>query len=166
MFDISRFSTKYSVHYMDDSNAGEILDLCLENTQYYQYCGKQPSKKLIINDLHVTPPNTSAEAKYYVGFYQDGTLVAIMDFIDGYPDDETAYIGFFMMNKQLQGNQIGTGIIQEICQYVKETGIREIQLGIDKGNPQSTHFWRKNGFLVIREIEQEGGTILAARKIL
>ena len=166
MFDISRFSTKYSVRYMDDSDIDEILDLCLENRQYYQYCGKQPSKELIINDLHITPPNTSADAKYYVGFYQNGTLVAIMDFIDGYPDDETAYIGFFMMNKQLQGNQIGTGIIQEICQYVKETGIREIQLGIDKGNPQSTHFWRKNGFFVIREIEQEGGTILAARKIL
>jgi hypothetical protein len=63
---------------------------------------KQPSRGLILHDLHITPPNTSAEAKYYVGFYNGDLLVAIMDLIDGYPDSDTAFIGFFMMNRQLQ----------------------------------------------------------------
>ena len=39
-------------------------------------------------------------------------------------------------------------------------------LGIDKNNPQSNHFWRKNGFEVIREVVQEEGTILVAEKEL
>ena len=69
---------------------------------YYRYCGKQPSRELILHDLHITPPNTSADAKYYVGFYDLDTLVAIMDLIDGYPDGDTAFIGFFMMNRQLR----------------------------------------------------------------
>jgi len=166
MFDISKLSSRYQVRRMKDSDADDILTLCLQNTQYYQFCGKQPSKELILNDLHMTPPNTPTDVKYYVGFYDGDTLVAVMDLIEGYPDDEAAFIGFFMMNQQLQGKQIGTGIIQEVCRSVKVFGMKRIILGIDKGNPQATHFWKKNGFHVIREVAQEGGTILVAEKTL
>ena len=166
MFDLAKLSSRYSVRYMDDSDAADILDFCLQNTQYYLYCGKQPSLELIVNDLHLTPPNTPPDAKYYVGFYENGVLVAIMDLIDGYPDSDSAYIGFFMMNKRLQGRQIGSGIIRDLCRYIKETGISRIRLAIDKGNPQSTHFWKKNGFSVIKEVEQDGGTLLVAEKVL
>jgi hypothetical protein len=102
MFDISKLSTHYCVRYMSDSDADALLAFCLRNDQYYRYCGKQPSRELILHDLHITPPNTSADAKYYIGFYDGDILVAIMDLIDGYPDSDTAFIGFFMMNRQLQ----------------------------------------------------------------
>ena len=166
MFDISRLSSRYAVRLLRDSDADSILDLCLQNTQYYQYCGKQPSKELVLNDLHITPPGIERSSKYYVGFYDNTVLVAIMDLINGYPSGDSGYIGFFMMNKQLQGNQIGTGIIQEVCQYLKEAGITTVLLGIDKGNPQSNHFWKKNGFLVVKEVEQDEGTVLVAKKAL
>ena len=166
MFDISKLSTHYCVRYMSDSDADALLAFCLRNDQYYRYCGKQPSRELILLDLHITPPNTSAEAKYYVGFYDGDILVAIMDLIDGYPDSDTAFIGFFMMNRQLQGRRIGSSIIQDLCLYLKETGLKRVLLGIDKENPQSNAFWAKNGFSVIREVAQEEGTILVAEKCL
>ena len=166
MFDLSKLSTQYRVRYMKDSDADAILDFCLQNDQYYRYCGKQPSRELILQDLRITPPNTSADAKYYVGLYDGEILVAILDLIDGYPDSNTAFLGFFMMNRQLQGRQIGTSVIQELCLYLKETGLKRILLGIDKENPQSNAFWAKNGFSVIREVEQEEGTILVAEKSL
>ena len=164
MFDLSKLSTQYHVRPMHDADADAILAFCLQNDQYYRYCGKQPSRELILHDLRITPPNTSADAKYYVGLYDGEILVAILDLIDGYPDSETAFIGFFMMNRQLQGRQIGTRIIQELCLYLKETGLKRVLLGIDKDNPQSNAFWAKNGFSVIREVEQEEGTILVAEK--
>ena len=166
MFDLSKLSTQYHVRSMKDSDADALLAFCLRNDQYYRYCGKQPSRELILHDLHTTPPNTSPDAKYYVGFYEGDTLVAIMDLIDGYPDSDTAFIGFFMMNRQLQGRQIGSSIIQQLCLYWKETGMKRVLLGIDKENPQSNAFWAKNGFSVIREVEQEEGAILVAEKCL
>ena len=166
MFDLSKLSTLYHVRPMQDADADALLAFCLQNDQYYRYCGKQPSRELILRDLHVTPPNTSTDAKYYVGFYDGELLVAILDLIDGYPDSDTAFIGFFMMNRQLQGRRIGTSIIQELCLYLKETGMKRILLGIDKENPQSNAFWAKNGFSVIREVKQEEGTILLAEKCL
>ena len=166
MFELSKLSTPYRVRRMNNADADEILSFCLQNDQYYQYCGKQPSRELVLQDLQITPPDTSKEAKYYVGFYDADTLAAIMDLIDGYPDGDTAFIGFFMMNRQLQGRQIGTHIIQELCLYLKETGLKRVLLAIDKDNPQSNHFWAKNGFFVIREAARENGTILVAEKEL
>ena len=164
MFDLTKLSTQYRVRFMSDSDADALLAFCLQNDQYYRYCGKQPSRELILHDMHITPPDTPKEAKYYVGFYEGDILVAIMDLIDGYPDSDTAFIGFFMMNRQLQGRRIGTHIIQELCLYLKETGLRRVLLAIDKDNPQSNAFWAKNGFSVIREAEHEKGTILVAEK--
>ena len=166
MFDLSKFSTRYHVRPMQEADADAILAFCLQNDQYYRYCGRLPTRELILHDLHITPPNTSSDAKYYVGSYDGETLVAILDLIDGYPDSDTAFIGFFMMNKRFQGRQIGTHIIRELCLYLKETGLKRILLGIDQENPQSNAFWAKNGFSVIRVVEQEEGTILLAEKCL
>ena len=166
MLDINRFSTRYSVRRMTDNDTDTILSFCLQNTQYYEYCGKQPTRELILNDLHVTPPGIDASAKYYVGFCRDTELVAITDLIEGYPDDTYCFIGFFMMNKYMQGRQIGSEIIRELCDYIRSEGFTKVMLGIDKNNPQSTHFWKKNGFKAVREVEQDTGVIVVAEKRL
>ncbi len=66
----------------------------------------------------------------------------------------------------MQGTGEGTKIISRLCAELRNLGFDRIRLGIDKGNPQSTHFWKKNGFQVIREVPQERGTILLAERIL
>ena len=164
--DLSALSKRYSIRRMDDSDADSILELCKGNTQYYLYCQAEPSREQILNDLHITPPGIDPSDKYYVGFYQGNALVAVMDLIDGYPAPGIAFIGFFMMRKEFQGNQVGSAIIQETAAYLKTLGMTAIQLGIDKGNPQSTHFWKKNGFVVKEEIDRGDWTVLLAEKAL
>ena len=166
MIEIERLSSRYAVRLMRDDDADELLAFCLQNTQFYEYCGRETSRELILRDLHITPPGVGPGDKYYVGFYDGAVLAAIMDLIDGYPDGDSCYIGFFMMNKGLQGRQIGSAVVQEVFRYLKESGYTTVRLGIDKDNPQSTHFWKKNGFAVIHEVERDGGTILVAEKTL
>ena len=164
--EISKISSSYDVRRLDDSDADSILSFCRKNTQFYEYCEAEPTREQVLNDLHITPPGTSLSDKYYIGFYQKEMLIAVMDLIDGYPEPETAFIGFFMMNKELQGQGTGTAIIQETAAYLKITGKTTIRLAIDKGNLQSTHFWKKNGFLVIKEVDRNGWTALVAEKKL
>lgn len=92
--------------------------------------------------------------------------MAVLDILDGFPNEETCFIGFFMVNILFQGKGIGSEIIGSVLAYVKKIGKEKARLGIDKGNPQSKAFWQKNGFKVIDEIEREGGIILLAEKIL
>ena len=166
MIDISKLSNKYSVRRMSDPDAEDILEFCKENTQYYEYCQAEPTLEQVMSDLHLAPPGIGPEDKYYVGFYQDDDLVAVMDLVDGFPEDGIVFIGFFMMSKRLQGQEIGSTIIREVSEYMKSKGITSIRLAIDKGNPQSTHFWKKNGFNVIYEADRDRHVLLVAEKEL
>ena len=166
MINVLKLSTKYEVREMRDSDAESILDLCPGNALFYQYCEAKPTLEQVLNDLHITPPDISMSDKYYVGFCEDNTLVAVMDLIDGYPNAGIAYIGFFMMNPTYQGNQMGTAIISEVIDYLRSIGKTAVRLAIDKGNPQSTYFWKKNGFMIISEADVNGWTKLVAEKQL
>ena len=166
MINVLELSKRYEVRKLGDSDAESILDLYSGNAQFYRYCEAEPTIEQVLNDLHIAPPNVSMSDKYYVGFYEDKTLVAVMDLIDGYPNADIAYIGFFMMNPIYQGNQIGTAIISEVIDYLRSIGKKAVRLAIDKGNPQSTHFWKKNGFEIVSEADVNGWTKLVAEKQL
>jgi len=98
MLDISRLSSRYEVRRLDERDAEDILRFCRQNTLYYEYCGAEPSMEQVLRDLHITPPGVDLWDKYYVGFFQNGEMIAVLDLIDGYPDRSTGYIGFFMVN--------------------------------------------------------------------
>ena len=166
MIDISKLSKKYSARILEDSDVEMLVEICKQNIVFYEYTEARPTKENILDDMKVTPPGIDMQDKYYLGFFDGRELVAIMDLIDGYPTREVAYIGFFMMNPQYQGKQIGTAIIGETVEYLCGTGKTAVRLAIDKGNPQSTHFWKKNGFEVIFEADVNGWTKLVAERKL
>ena len=166
MLDISMISNSYHVRRLEDADADAILDFCRKNPLYYQYCGAETSKEQVLNDLHITPPGVDISDKYYAGFFNNEEMVAVLDLIDGYPEPDIGYIGFFRMNADLQGKQIGSRIIQDVCAFLKQHGKTSVRLGIARDNPQARHFWKKNGFIVIKEVDLEGWTVLVAEKKL
>lgn len=161
---IKNISSKYDVCYLNNNNLDEILNILKDNPQFYKYTDSEPTKEEVINDMKITPPGIDISRKYYIGFYKSNELIAIMDLIDGYPSEDVAYIGFFMINNKYQGQGIGSSIIYDLERYLKEIGKKSIQLAIDKGNPQSTNFWQKNGFVVFEEIKKGNSIKLKAKK--
>ena len=166
MIDITKLSSRYVVRSLDSSDIDEIVELCRQNEVFYKYTEARPTRENIKDDMQATPPGIDLSAKYYFGFFNDQEIVAVMDLVDGYPSADIAYIGFFMMNLKYQGKQIGTTIICEVIDYLKSIGKTSVRLAIDKGNPQSTHFWKKNGFEIISEVDVNGWTKLVAEKTL
>lgn len=166
MIDISKINRKYMTRILTDFDIDEILKLCEQNTLFYKYTEAKPAREDILKDMTATPPGIEHSDKYYFGFFDDSELVAVMDLIDGFPKPEIAYIGFFMMNPKYQGKQIGTAIVGEVSDYLQSIGKTAVRLAIDKGNPQSSHFWKKNGFEVISEADVNGWTKLVAEKSL
>ena len=166
MIDISKLSKSYTVRILEESDVEKLVEICRQNKVFYEYTEARPTRENILDDMHATPPGITMADKYYFGFFDDRELVAIMDLIDGYPKPEIAYIGFFMMNPQYQGKQIGTAIVGEVIDYLQGIGKTAVRLAIDKGNPQSSHFWKKNGFEVICEADVNGWTKLVAEREL
>lgn len=166
MIDISKISSHYDIRVLESSDVDEVLKICQQNTVFYKYTNACPTREHILDDMKATPPGIDMSEKYYFGFFANQEFIAVMDLIDGYPDRETAYIGFFMMNIDYQDKQIGTAIISETTDYLGSIGKKSVRLAIDKGNPQSTHFWKKNGFEMIKEVDVNGWTKLVAEKSL
>lgn len=163
---IEKLSGAYTIRRLTDADVPMLYAWMLRNDQYFRYCGGSTTPERVRQDLTLCPPGTTPAQKHYVGFFGADTLVAVMDLIDGYPDADTAFIGFFMMNKDLQGQGTGTAIVREVLAALRALGYTAVRLGIDKENPQSNHFWRKNGFAVLREAAQERGIVLLAERRL
>lgn len=164
VIDISNFSKRYSVRRMATDDIDEVYDLLIENQPYFLCCGHQPTKELVYSDLTVAPPGIPAVQKYYLGFYKGVTLCAVMDLIDGYPEDQFVFIGFFMLKLSLQGKGEGTLLIGEILSYLQQLGYSAVRLGIDKNNENGIRFWTKHGFEILREIVQNSGVVLYAER--
>ena len=144
---INSLSKEYKVRVLKEKDICDILNICNGNPNYYNYCPPKASEELIIHDMNALPPGKTHEDKYYIGFYETEKLVAIMDLIAKYPDVETAFIGFFMMNKNNQGKGTGTKIITECCDYLKEIGFEKVMLAYVRENEEAKAFWIKNKFV-------------------
>lgn len=166
MIEVDKLSRRYKVKPMSESDVDTILELCKGNPQFYRYTEAVPTREQVISDMTIMPSGIDESRKYYVGFYKKLELIAVMDIIDGFPTNENAYIGFFMMKEKYQGKKIGSIIIHEVESYLKSVGKRATRLAIDKHNPQSTYFWDKNGYIVFREVDRNGWPVLEAEKIL
>ncbi len=143
---VQALSSFCTVRRMAQEDAGAILALYQGNPQYFDAMQDWPTLESVRDDLTVLPPGRAAQDKFFVGFYLNGNLAAVMDLILGYPDGRTAFIGLFMVDAARQGRGLGSRIVGETLACVKALGYCAARLGYVQGNAQSRAFWEKNGF--------------------
>lgn len=146
-------SRDYEVKRIQEDEIEIAYQLCKGNPQYYEACPPFVSLESIKQDMISLPPGKISEDKYYLGYWKEGSLVAILDLIMEYPNKETAYIGFFMMDQSIQCLGIGSKLIIELLNYLSKS-FQFVQLGYILGNHQSEWFWLKNGFKKTGEIKK------------
>lgn len=145
------FSKNHAVRPLTAADVDEILALCAGNKQFYRYHPPIATRESILEDMTVLPPGKCKEDKHYLGFSDGETLVAVLDLIERYPQNDTAYIGFFMTKKERQGCGLGSTLVGELMDELRRERFCKVRLAVDKGNPQSKAFWEKNGFALTGE---------------
>ena len=155
--ELQKVSRRYRIRLLEEADVDDILRLSKGNPMFYRYCPPAATRKSILNDMKALPPGKLEVEKYYVGFFENEKLIAVMDMVFGYPDEEAVYIGLFMVERKVQGCGIGSIIIHEYADYMCTLGKKTIQLAFAKGNSQSEAFWQKNGFMKTgKEVENDG----------
>ena len=145
------FSPKYAIRPLTATDVDGILTLCAGNEQFYRYHPPLATRESVFEDMMALPPGKRVEDKHYLGFFDEKTLIAVLDLIERYPQGDTAYIGFFMTKKERQGCGLGTALISELLDELKREKFCRVRLAVDRGNPQSRAFWEKNGFALTGE---------------
>ena len=167
MLQVENLSTSYQVKKLTASDANKAFALVQSNPLYFAYCPPQATRHSILEDMKVVPANKTLDDKFYVGFFKDNKLMAILDLITNYPKDGTAWIGFFMVDKSYQGKGIGSKIMSEVISGLKKNEIKQIDLAYAKGNSESEKFLLKNNFVNTgREIPVPGYTVVVMNQVL
>lgn len=142
---IHSLSGKYQVRQIEETDLPALLQLCQSNPLFYEHCPPKPTLETLMADLQALPPRKTMQDKYYLGFWDNDRLIAALDLILRFPNDETAFIGFFMLDRSAQGKGVASAIIQELFAHLR-TEFRFVRLGYVQTNEQSQSFWRKQGF--------------------
>lgn len=157
----------YKARKLTEADVSDILDLYLENTEYFKHCPPSPNRETVKEDMVAFPPKKEAADKYFIGIFDDNYLVAVMDLIDRYPDNQTVFIRLLMVSKSYQGKGIGTYITKALSQTLGAEGYSHIKLGYVKTNLSARSFWLKQGFHPTGiESVREHYTVIEAEKRL
>lgn len=149
--DVCALSSRYAVRPLLRPDAPAVLALCEGNPLFYRYHPPFVTLQSIYDDMDALPPGRTVANKHYVGFWSGGELVAVLDLVEDYPREDTAMLGFFMMDARHQGRGEGSAIIGGCMACLRDAGFACVRLGIDRDNPQSRVFWTKNGFVLTGE---------------
>jgi len=148
---ITKLSKRYLVKKLGEEDIGDIFSLCEKNKEYYEYCPPMITESLVKEDMYALPENKTLDDKYYVGLYDSEKLIAILDLIEKYPDENTIFIGLLMLDIDIQNKGIGSLIFNDLCEYLKDIGYKYIRLAWILDNKKAKHFWLKNGFEIIKQ---------------
>ena len=96
-------SKQYRVKKIASEDIPAVYKLCSGNPDYYRHMNLQPTPENLTDVITLLPPGKNLEDKYFVGFWEGGSLLAVLDLTLDYPEEKTAFIGWFMLEKARQG---------------------------------------------------------------
>lgn len=164
--EIANLSSRFQVRKLTEADLEQVLALYQTNPLYFEHFPPLPSLESLSNDLVDCPPGKELSDKYFLGFWDKNQLLAVLDLIDGYPTEDTAYIGLFMVDAKLSNQGLGSRIIAELLPRLAIC-FKKVRLGYVESNPQSSHFWAKVGFCPTGEFKEIAGNriVLAEHRI-
>ena len=154
--DIQALGTRYDVRRITESEITDVYRLCKTNKRFYQYMHKVPTKESLTAVISDIPDGVDSRSKFFVGFYEEGRLIAVLDMITDYPDKSGAFIGWLMVDGEKQRCGIGSEILADVRAAVKSWGCSTLSLGCVKENEEAVAFWTSQGFAPTGEEETVG----------
>jgi len=166
--DIGALSSEYSARALTESDIEDVYALARSNRRYFrQNRAERPARRLT-DVISSVPEGAEGGENVFAGFYDgEDRLVAALDLIIGYPEKENAFIGWFMVDAEKQGQGIGTQIFADIRAALAGQGFRRVSLSCEVKNERAIAFWMNRGFARTgEETEREGRkSIILARDI-
>ena len=158
--DVRSFSTEYEVRTILPEDSEDIYKLGKLNLKYYQSMHNLPAAESLTEFISRLPQQSKDQDRYLVGFYDEANLLAVMEIITGHPQEDAAFIGWFMVDGAKMCQGIGSRIFADVRAALKAYGYNSLSLACNQENTQAIAFWKEQGFLDVNEIDN----VLTLRK--
>lgn len=130
---------------LHEKDAEDVLALYQSNPQYFALCPPSPDLSSVKHDMTALPEGADPSHKHYIGWYELNRLISVCDLIECYPDEDTVWLGLFMIRGTHHREGLGRGILEKLCAQYRGTFSR-IALGCLENNEEGLSFWKSCGF--------------------
>ena len=137
----------------NDKLKEEVLDIYIGNDYYFNKILNIPqSITNVEQDITNIPDGVQKSQKNYRLVSFNDEILGAVDYITGYPEKNTLFIGLLIIknNKHRQG--FGEKIFNYLEDLFKSEGFLKIRLGVIADNEVGFSFWKKRNF---KEIERK-----------
>lgn len=126
----------------------EIFSLYKENTQYFLLSGGQEATREDVQaDLTPLPEGVAPWQHHYILIHFHEELVGVLVYVDDYPTLHTIYIGLLLLSPRIQGQGIGSFIMQQLKEELAPE--HKFRLSVLSENTQALQFWQPTGFILL-----------------
>ncbi|MCQ2359229.1 MAG: GNAT family N-acetyltransferase [Phascolarctobacterium sp.] len=158
--DVRSFSTEYEVRTILPEDSEDIYKLGKLNLKYYQSMHNLPAAESLTEFISRLPQQSKDQDRYLVGFYDEANLLAVMEIITGHPQEDAAFIGWFMVDGAKMCQGIGSRIFADVRAALKAYGYNSLSIACNQENTQAIAFWKEQGFVGVNEVDN----VLTLRK--
>jgi len=99
----------------------------------------------------LTEPPGVGDSHHAWGVYEQGELVGHLDFLLGYPEPTTAYLGLLLIRGDRHARGLGRQAFEQWLAWVMAGPFERVRLGIVEGNEPAMAFWSRVGCRPIGE---------------
>lgn len=150
----------YSFKQVTDDDVLDVLTIYISNDAYFETMSESaPSEDIVEHDRNAIAVGVDDDAKYYEIVYHEQQPIAILDFLVGYPNAQTIYIGLLMIDASLHGQQHGERILADFCERWRHAPITTLRLGVAAQHERAYTFWQRLGFDTVDEKEAAVGGV-------
>ena len=147
---------QYRIEIISEKNIDDVLALFQSNVYFYSKTQEHSvTRKECISDITDLPPGMDITSKTYIALYQEAKCIAIIDLIEGYPNDKTIFLGLFILDASVHGHGNGKSILKDIMEVSKEMGFEKMELACHETNEKGFKFWSKMRFHEVRRTVRE-----------
>ena len=141
----------YRVEPITQENISRVQTLLESNPEYFHATQSHPvSRADCMADISALPPGKTMSDKSYLLLSDSIGDLAVIDFIEQYPNDRSGYLGFFILSGERHNQGIGQTLLGIVEKTAQQCGLSRIELACFASNKPGLRFWAKEGYQLIR----------------
>lgn len=141
---------------LESCHEADVATFCEQCSTFFTLvAGEVPAADTARGLLESRPPTVDPTRKHVIGFERAGSLVAIVDLLDGHPDDEDWYVGLLVLLPEQRARGLGKAIWCAVEEWILAAGGRHVRLIVQQQNHEAVLFWRAVGFAAHGTVEQQ-----------
>ncbi|KRN89810.1 GNAT family N-acetyltransferase [Ligilactobacillus ceti] len=146
------FLNDYQVRVLTDADQEQIFNLQKQHPNYHATFQKATlTAEMVLADLTTLPPGCQMQQKFYLGIFKEEKLVAILDLVLGYPENQAVWLGLLMLDESELNHGLGTKIIQKVCQTLKREGYQSLGTAVAVDQVAALNFFMQQEFVLVAE---------------